>query len=277
MNRIAFTPNSRRTRLLVTLIAVAALPAADVSGGHLECPAERLPRAEPSDPVRGRMLVLPGVYNTRFQLRGFVERAQVRLPGFEIEVRPWGTRMLPLRNLRAYERNLETADGIAGEIADWRRRHPDGRFYLVGYSGGGGVAALVVSALPDDVAIDRLILVAPAISPDYPLEREVLGHVREFVVNYASERDLQVGWGTRTFGTIDRRQSVSAGAIGFAVDDPKLVQWHWLAADAACGHRGNHVAYLDRRWQRAALLPAIDPAETAESLADRWAARHEEN
>ena len=79
------------------------------------------------------------------------------------------------------------------------------------------MATLVTAALPDDVSIDRLVLVAPAISPDYPLADNVLPHVREHVVNYASERDLQVGWGTRTFGTIDRKKTDSAGAIGFAV------------------------------------------------------------
>lgn len=225
----------------------------------------------------GRILVLPGVYNTRFQLAGFVKRAGERLPGFDIEVRRWGTRFMPLRNLRAFERNLATARALAAEIAAWREAHPAEPFYLVGYSGGGGMAVLVVDALPAGVEIDRLILIAPAISPDYPLERNVLPNVTELVVNYASERDLQVGWGTRTFGTIDRERVDSAGAVGFSSNDAKVLQWRWSPSARALGHRGNHVAYLGRRWQTAALMPALEPDATAETLAAAWALPQEED
>lgn len=268
---------ARRARLLLTLL-VAGASAADAAHAGQPCPEPAAAAAaERADCHDGRILVLPGVYNTRFQLEGFVERAEASLPGFDVEVRRWGTPLLPLKNLRAHERNVATARQLAAEIAEWRRDHRDEPFYLIGYSGGGGMAVLVASSLPDGVQIDRLILVAPAISPGYPLERDVLPHVRELVVNYASHRDLQVGWGTRTFGTIDREYVDSAGAVGFPVDDPRLVQWHWSPADRELGHRGNHVAYLGSRWQAAALMPALDPEVTAEALAAEWAARHEEN
>lgn len=263
----------RRARLLLTLLVAGAALAADSAPGE----RERCPDSAAEGACPGRILVLPGVYNTRFQLNGFVERAEERLPDFDVEVRRWGTPLLPLKNLRAHERNVATAASIAAEIAEWRVRHPDDPFYLIGYSGGGGMAVLVADALPAGVQIDRLILVAPAISPDYPLERDVLPHVRDFVVNYASERDLQVGWGTRTFGTIDREHVDSAGAVGFALSHPNVVQWFWSPADRALGHRGNHVAYLDREWQAAALLPALDRDATAGTLAAAWAASAEEN
>ena len=69
-------------------------------------------------------------------------------------------------------------------------------------------------------------------------------HVREYVVNYASERDLQVGWGTRTFGTIDRKNTASAGAIGFALRTSGCSSTAGRQADAPFGHAGNHLAYL---------------------------------
>ena len=80
----------------------------------------------------------------------------------------------------------------------------------------------------------------------------------------------------RTFGTIDREHVSSAGAVGFAASHPKLVEWHWREADREMGHRGNHVAYLGRRWQEAVLMPAIDPDIDAAALASAWATRHEE-
>jgi len=265
---------AKRASLLLPLLVAGGALAVDGEGDAAR-PADSV-AARHTERPSGRILVLPGVYNTRLQLAGFVKRAKERLPGFDVEVRRWGTPLLPLRNLRAHERNVRTAARLAGEIAEWRRAHPNERFYLIGYSGGGGMAVLVAAALPEGVTIDRLILVAPAISPDYPLEREVLPKVREFVANYASERDLQVGWGTRTFGTIDREHVDSAGAVGFAIDDPKIAQWYWSPADRAFGHRGNHVAYLGRRWQAAALLPALDPDATAETLIHAWRNRHEE-
>ena len=178
---------------------------------------------------------------------------------------------MTIHNLRAHERNVATAAAIAAEIADWRRTHPDAPFYLVGYSGGGGMATLVTAALPDDVSIDRLVLVAPAISPDYPLSTDVMPHVREYVVSYASERDLQVGWGTRTFGTIDRKNTASAGAIGFAESHERLLEYRWSEADLAVGHAGNHLAYLSARWQAAKLLPVLDPSVGPSALRVSWA------
>jgi pimeloyl-ACP methyl ester carboxylesterase len=253
--------------LLVLLVAGGAT-AADAPAARWQCPPAV---AAASSPVAGRLLILPGVGNTRFHLAGFVERAQQQLPSFEIEVRTWGVPFMTIHNLRAHERNVATAAAIAAEITAWRRAHPAEPFYLVGYSGGGGMVTLVAAALPDDVLIDRLILVAPAISPDFPLARDVLPHVSELAVNYSSVRDLQVGWGTDTFGTIDRKHTPSAGAVGFAAADARLIEYRWSAADEPLGHLGNHTAYLGKRWQAAKLLPALDPSVDSRALRTRFA------
>jgi len=259
-------PSFVRASSLLLICAMAT--AADGPAHRWDCREHGAP--PPSD-AAGRLLILPGVGNTRFHLLGFVAAAQMQLPRFDVEVRPWGIPLMTIHNLRAHERNEATAAAIAAEIAEWRSANPDAPFYLVGYSGGGGMATLVTAALPDGVSVDRLVLVAPAISPDYPLGMEVLPHVREYVVNYASERDLQVGWGTRTFGTIDRKNTASAGAVGFATADERLLEHRWSAADEPFGHAGNHLAYLNPRWQAAKLLPALDPSVGAEALRARWA------
>jgi pimeloyl-ACP methyl ester carboxylesterase len=270
----AMSRTSSLVRAFAALLVSAATSAAVTPAGRWNCAA---PAVTPPSSVAGRVLILPGVGNTRFHLAGFVAATEAQLPRFDVEVRTWGKPFLTIHNLRAHERNTATAASIAQEIAGWRRAHPDAPFYLVGYSGGGGMATLVTAALPADVTIDRLVLVAPAISPDYPVAGEVLPQVREFVVNYASERDLQVGWGTRTFGTIDRKNTPSAGAIGFAAEHERLLQYRWSAADAPFGHAGNHLAYLNARWQAAKLLPALDPATGPEALQRRWAQICEES
>jgi pimeloyl-ACP methyl ester carboxylesterase len=266
--RAMLKPTRSAVRALGLLLVCAAAAAADSPARHWDCGPEV---ASVASQVEGRLLILPGVGNTRFHLAGFVAAAQAQLPRFDVEVRTWGVPFMTIHNLRAHERNTATAAALAAEIATWRRANPDAPFYLVGYSGGGGMATLVTAALPDDVRIDRLVLVAPAISPDYPLGREVLPHVREYVVNYASERDLQVGWGTRTFGTIDRKNTDSAGAVGFAAAHDRVLEHRWSSADAPLGHAGNHLAYLSARWQAAKLLPALDPSVDHDALRARWA------
>jgi pimeloyl-ACP methyl ester carboxylesterase len=265
-NTTGAKPVSAARAALMLLFALLAA-GGDTSTERWDC----LTPATPPAAATGRLLILPGVGNTRFHLAGFVEAAEQQLPHFEVEVRTWGVPFLTIHNLRAHDRNVATAAEIAADITAWRRSHPTEKFYLVGYSGGGGMVVLVAAALPDDVAIDRLILVAPAISPDYPIVEAVMPHVREFVANFASDRDLQVGWGTSTFGTIDRKMTESAGAIGFAAENPRLLQHLWSLDDVAFGHHGNHLSYLNRRWQDAKLLPALDPALTVEQVRAAWA------
>lgn len=219
------------------------------------------------------MIVLPGIHNTLFHLDGFIDMARVSLPNFRIDRRKWGRTFLGIRNLRAEQENIEAARNLAGDIVRWRREHPDRLLYLMGYSGGGGVASLVLAELPDGITIDRLILIAPAISAEYPIEHYAKEHIRDFVVNFASEKDMQVGLGTRIFGTIDRKYEYAAGYAGFAASFAKLAQWHWRRQDRQFGHRGNHVAYLGRRWQRDFLLPAIDPSISRAELERLWQER----
>lgn len=274
MNTSTRAPLLRLLCATAVLLLVAFATVGDTATRRWDCTGVSPPQSVHTE--TGRLLILPGVGNTRFQLAGFVEAASRQLPNFDVEVRTWGTPFLTLHNLQAHERNVATAAEIASEIATWRRKHPADKFYLVGYSGGGGMVTLITAALPNDVAIDRLILVAPAISPDYPLAETVMPHVRELVVNYASNRDLQVGWGTQEFGTIDRKYTRSAGAVGFHAADERLLEYFWSTPDSGLGHRGNHWSYLGRRWQDAKLLPALDPSLTAEQLRARWAAACEE-
>lgn len=235
----------------------------------------QIPQAFPPSEAAGRIIVLPGIHNTLFHLKGFFEMAGESLPNFEIDRRKWGITFLGIRNLRAEEQNFEFARSLAADIASWRSRNPDELLYLMGYSGGGGVASLVLGELPQDVAIDRLILVAPAISTEFPIEELADDRIRDFVVNYASEKDRQVGLGTRLFGTIDREYDYAAGFDGFSVRFDKLAQWFWRESDRRFGHRGNHIAYLGRRWQRDFLLPAIDPATSRAELERLWRKRRD--
>lgn len=230
------------------------------------------PPFEPND-GRGRLIVLPGIHNTLFHLNGFLEMARLGLPNFVIDRRKWGLPLLGIRNLRAANDNRAFAQRVAADIAAEYRANPQVPIYLMGYSGGGGVAALILEELPEDVTIDRVLLIAPAISAEFAIDRYAAESVSDFVVNFASRKDLQVGLGTHLFGTIDRKYEYSAGYEGFQASSDKLAQWHWRKADRSFGHFGNHISYLGRRWQREFLLPAIDPRQTRAGLERLWQER----
>ncbi len=57
-----------------------------------------------------------------------------------------------------------------------------------------------------------------------------------------------------------------AGAVGFALRDPRVVEVHWHKRMLRDLHFGDHTGYFSPRWQRRYLLPALDPDMTADSL-----------
>ncbi len=215
---------------------------------------------------QGVVVLLPGIINLSSQLSGVAARVRQQRPELGVYVRTWGPAYDSLGNLWAYERNRAEAALIAGQIAEVRRRHPQATIYLAGFSGGAGMAVFVAEALPDDVQIDRLVLVAAAISDDYPVGERVLPKVREFTVNYVSPLDAQLGIGTRLAGNMDGGVDGSAGYNGFEADDPSLVQIRWRPEMLLLLHFGNHLSYLSAPWQREVLMPAFEREATAELL-----------
>lgn len=218
----------------------------------------------------GFALMFPGVINTGWQFARTAESVRKMRPELSVRVHPWGPAMLSIPNLLAEERNRASARHLAEDIATYRRHHPDAAIYLFGYSGGGGFAVFVVESLPDDVMIDRLMLMAPAISDTYPIEETVLPHVREFVVVYASKMDKQLGWGTRLVGNMDGETSGCAGYTGFECENAKLVQLHWRRGMLKQLHFGNHLSYLSPLWQSRYLMPAFARTASAERLTIRF-------
>lgn len=209
--------------------------------------------------------MFPGVEGQRWQLAGTERGLAEAGVHWRIEIMDWGTPPLhSLPNLTDFEANRRRARERAARLVRLRREHPREPLVLVGFSGGGGLAILTVEALPEGVSIDRLVLVAAAISKDYDLSR-VLKRCNDQVINIYSDRDAMVGLGTSLFGTIDRKYGLSAGHSGFVgtdgapVRDEKLVQISWEPAWVQYGHYGGHLGYLSLAWARQVLAPLIDP------------------
>jgi pimeloyl-ACP methyl ester carboxylesterase len=235
----------------------------------LACGCTSATTATTQQAVGGEVLLIPGIAGQESHLRGV--RQGLREAGLsrDIDVFTWGSSpLLAIRNLMDLPANRKRAEEMAARLVAFRREHPNEPLTLVGFSGGGGLAILCAEILPDGIMLDRIILVAGAISQDYDLSK-VLSHCKDGLINFYSDRDAIVGWGTAVFGTIDRKQVFSAGHSGF-VDEAgrlrrqeKLVQIPWSPAWTQYGHYGGHIGYLSPSWARHILAAQIDPSLAA--------------
>lgn len=212
----------------------------------------------------GLVVILPGVEGNKWQLTGTVNGLRDAGLDREIDIIPWGSPPLhSIQNLTNYAENQKRAQRIATRIADYHREFPDQPVTLIGFSGGGGLAVMAAEVLPNDVTLDRLILIGAAVAPDHDLAH-VLSRCSHGVINFYSAADWFIlGVGTQVFGTIDRKNTSSAGHVGFLDGEGKLretsglTQIAWELDWIKTGHDGGHIGWLARNWARDYLAPAI--------------------
>lgn len=190
--------------------------------------------------------------------------------GFDgaVEVYDWTTGIPggELLNLAHLERNRRQAARLARRIIAFRDRHRDAPVYLVGHSGGGGVAVLVLEALPRNYKVDVAVLLAPALTPDYDLSG-ALRKTTDGIYSFYSNYDLGfLGVGTAVFGAIDRGHGPSAGAVGF--EEPrygtrgelyraKLRQIRWTPEMWKVGATGDHFGWATQAFSQDFLAPLL--------------------
>src|SRR5207244_94004 len=73
-----------------------------------------------------------------------------------------------LRDLQDARRLREKAGELAGLVLEYRAAHPDRPVYLLGHSGGAGVALAAAEMLPPG-SLERIVLLSAAVSPCYDL------------------------------------------------------------------------------------------------------------
>jgi pimeloyl-ACP methyl ester carboxylesterase len=175
-------------------------------------------------------------------------------------------------------RNRQGAREAAETIVAYRAWKPGRPITLIGHSGGGGMAAWVLEAMPQGCQVDRALLLAPALSPRYNLA-PALKAVRERMYVCCSWLDVPLlGLGTLVFGTMEGRHALSAGLVGFRMPaslDPagrqayeKVRQIRWRPALVGDGHFGDHSGCTNARFSRRVLAPIVlglsDPGQPME-------------
>lgn len=226
--------------------------------------------ARDSEPnARGRVLVLGGV--GRFDLLGVglqYAAGAARLT-FSVEIFPWGHGFGRwYSDLTRVDSRDRDAERLAQEIRRYRSDRPGSPVFVVAQSAGAGIAVQALEQLDVDT-VERVILLAPALSPAYDLSRALRAVRHEMVVFWSPVDVIILGVGTRLFGTIDRVRSIGAGLVGFRIpasDQPiddrtrqygKLRQVRWSPAMMTLGHFGGHFGADGPRFLRKYVVPLL--------------------
>jgi pimeloyl-ACP methyl ester carboxylesterase len=119
-----------------------------------------------------------------------------------------------LRDLQDHRDFHKRAAELATLVREQLEKEPDRPVYLLGHSAGTGMVLLAAEMLPP-ASVERIVLLSAAVSPHYDL-RPALKATRGEIVSFNSTCDRVIlGWGTSTFGTVDRYYEPAAGMQGF--------------------------------------------------------------
>ena len=230
------------------------------------CFGRLIRRVEPERLDKGLILVYTGIEGHSFLnvailcglIDGGVEQA--------VDIVDWttGNKFLFLLHLRGWTRNNTTAQRLASKIVEYQNEYPGRPVWIVGHSGGGGMALLTASALPEDRRVTGIVMLATAVSPTFDV-RPAAAHVERAIWNYHSKFDwFFLEFGTTLLGTIDGQHVCAAGAFGFrgaatdeAVASGRLIQrpWHWRMLSQF--NPGEHFGCAHRVFVAEEIVPLI--------------------
>lgn len=250
-----------RMTLVRILPLLALLPLTGCMGPQRVVTPERM--------KTGLVLILPGIEGEGIwsgQIVRGLEQGDVKCA---IEVYDWTVAPGALVvNLTTYERNLREARRVADRIVEYRERHPGAPVYLIGHSGGAGLAVFALEQMPPGRRVDLAVLLAPAVSPDHDLTKALL-HTRQGIYNFFSEKDVALlKVGTSVVGPMDRNYGPSAGAIGFNLPNGltsegrqlykrKLHQIRWEPYLKEYGATGSHIGWASTKFAKTYLSKIV--------------------
>lgn len=162
-------------------------------------------------------------------------------------------------------RNRAAANDLAQLVATYVAALPDRPVTLIGHSGGAAVVVWALEALPDGCQVERAILLAPALAPEYDLSPALRAVRQQMYVMYSKADVGLMAAGTAVFGTMDRQHTVSAGLVGFTVPAApadkaqylKVRQVPWTTGLVKSGHLGGHMGWTTARFARDFLAPIL--------------------
>jgi hypothetical protein len=218
----------------------------------------------------GLVLVADGVGG--FDVCGTAMRyvlAAEKLP-YAVEIFSWGHGFGRwLADLSDVGNRDEKASLLAESVRQYKAERPMDPIYLVAKSGGAGVVVKALELL-DEGQVERVVLLAPALSPEYDLSWALRAVRHEMVVFWSRLDVFMLGLGTKVFGTVDRVRTTGAGMVGFRVpasggkrnenhggEYDKLRQIHWRPRMAATLYLGGHFGTDSPLFLRKYVAPLL--------------------
>ncbi len=193
-----------------------------------------------------------------------------------IHIFPWGhgPAGMFVADLIDTEGNRRRAEELARLVENYRQSYPGRPVYLIGHSGGAGMAVFALENMSPEVQVEDCFLLAPALDPRRNLAT-ALRHVKEKCLVTYSPADIPLmAVGTSVFATMDRKHTVGAGLVGFRLPEglspeerapyDKVLQARWSAELLAKGHLGGHMGWASPWFAREFIAPVLMGAEPAE-------------
>jgi hypothetical protein len=234
--------------------------------------SRRIECYSPPVPPRGIVLVLDGAggYTTASSAVATAAE-QARLPLY-VRSFDWSLgRLRPLADMRDQEHSRCQGEALAAEVSRYHVSYPGIPVYLVGFSAGSVVVLTAAERMPVD-SLERIVLLAPAVSAGYDIRR-ALASARGGMDVFTSQRDrLWLGLGTGVVGTADGTRDPAAGRVGFQPPPlcpgetglaGRLRQHPWDCAVAWTGNEGGHSGTLSQAYLKAYVLPLLSPGQPA--------------
>jgi len=207
-------------------------------------------------------------------LRTGLDQANVKAA---IVIYDWskGPKGLFVADLVDEPRNRQAARDLAQMVATYVAAMPNRPVTLIGHSGGAAIVVWALEAMPENCRVERVILLAPALAPDYNLTRALRAVRSRLYVMYSPADVGLMGAGTMAFGTMDRQHSLGAGLVGFRwpadageetrAEYAKVREVRWTLNLITAGNYGGHMGWTTTRFARDFLAPILtgqsDPGE----------------
>jgi Serine aminopeptidase, S33 len=228
----------------------------------------------PTDSVQALVIVIGGIGSLDWCGLALRRMLGNKRPPYSTRIFAWG---LGFGRWYADLTNVANRDASARALAESIRLNkadqPECPVFLVAKSGGSGIVVKALELLDED-SVERVVLLAPALSPAYDLTRALRAVRREIVVFWSPLDIIILGAGTRVFGTMDRVRSVGAGLVGFRVpasksadagqhrEYDKLRQIRWSPRMVTSGNFGGHMGPDSPFFLRKYVVPLLGVEET---------------
>jgi pimeloyl-ACP methyl ester carboxylesterase len=133
--------------------------------------------------------------------------------GLRIQMVPWCRHNSLFMDLTDQEAQLNAAARIACSVSAIRKDCPSARIFFVGHSAGARVVLAAAEMLPPQ-SVDRIIVLAPAVSYTYDLTT-ALKTSRYGIDNFFSSEDSVLDSENRNYRNADGPKTHAAGRAGF--------------------------------------------------------------